>query len=135
MKLNLISALLTLAFSFSSLATPGDVGCTGSLGGRVPLEVLIGYDNHGQVNPALLELTARGEKIFSSKNPRWSMVNVGTEEEPFMNTVLSAENEDGSYVSIRYPEQDSTSDTTLGIMEFTIKGGLRALYVEITCQK
>lgn len=135
MKLNLISALLTLAFSFSALATPGDVGCTGSLGGRVPLEVLIGYDNFGQTNPALLELTARGEKIFSSKNPRWSMVNVGTEEEPFMNMVLSAENEDGSYVSIRYPEQDATSDTTLGIMEFTIKGGLRALYVEITCQK
>lgn len=135
MKLSLISALLILAFSFSAQATPGDVGCTGSLGGRVPLEILIGYDNFGQVNPALLELSARGEKIFSSKTPRWGMVNVGTEDEPFMNTVLSAETEDGSYVKIRYPEQDQTADTTMGIMEFTIKGGLRALYVEITCQK
>lgn len=133
--MKLIILLSTLVFSLSALATPGDVGCTGSLGGRVPLEVLIGYDNHGEVNPALLELTARGEKIFSSKSPRWSMVNVGTEEEPFMNSVLSAENEDGSYVSIRYPEQDATSDTTEAIMEFTIKGGLRALYVEITCNR
>lgn len=133
--MKLIILLSTLVFSLFALATPGDVGCTGSLGGRVPLEVLIGYDNHGEVNPSLLELTARGEKIFSSKSPRWSMVNVGTEEEPFMNSVLSAENEDGSYVSIRYPEQDATSDTTEGIMEFTVKGGLRALYVEITCNR
>lgn len=132
MKLSLLLGLMTLAAALSAQATPGDVGCTGTLGGRVALEVLIGYDNHGQINPSLLELTARGEKIFSSTSPQWTMENVGTEEEPFMNSVLKAES-GGSYVSIRYPEQDPDADTISAIMEFAISGGLKASYVEITC--
>lgn len=132
MKLKMMLGLVTLATALSAQATPGDIGCTGTLGGRVALEVLIGYDNHGQIDPSLLELTARGEKIFSSTSPKWSMVNVGTEDQPFMNSVLSAES-GGSYVSIRYPEQDPDAETTSAIMEFAISGGLKASYVEITC--
>lgn len=132
MNVKSLIGLLAFTAALSAHATPGDIGCTGTLGGRVALEVLIGYDNHGQINPSLLELTARGEKIFSSASPRWTMENVGTEDEPFMNSVLKAES-GGSYVSIRFPEQDPEADTTEAIMEFAISGGLKANYVEITC--
>lgn len=97
--------LLLIGFFAASIAsaTPGDLGCEATIGGK-KVEVLIGYDNHGQ--PAsLLEVTVAGKKELSTTNVESGMINVGTEDEPFMNNYISGKNEQGS-VFIRIPEQN-----------------------------
>ncbi len=70
--------IIILALALSStfaFATPGDTICTGKLKGQT-VELLLGYDHHGQKVPSLVEIKVEGKVVFESIEV--SKVNSGT---------------------------------------------------------
>lgn len=55
---------LVLSSSFA-LATPGDIGCAGKLKGK-PVDLLLGYDYHGQKVPSLITVSFDSQVVFES---------------------------------------------------------------------
>lgn len=127
-----VMALMALFITTTTaMATPGDVGCYGIAGKKYAIDVLIGYDHFGQ-DAALLEVTVNGDKVFSSDKVTTGMVNMGTEDSPFINGLLYASDAQ-SYVEIRFPEDDG-GNTFEAFLNLNIENGLTATDVLITCE-
>lgn len=62
---NLILSALVL-FTSMSYATPGDVGCTGLSNGK-KVDVLLGFDHHGQTTPSVVWISINGERLFDAQ--------------------------------------------------------------------
>lgn len=121
----ILSTLATLMIltSQAAMATPGDVACTGTVGGKLALDVLIGYDNH-ESGASLIQVTAKGEVIFSSSEVKSRLISSGT--------VLTAES-NGSEVGILIEGIDDETGKAQAVMGLAISGGLKAHAIELTC--
>lgn len=125
-------SVFVLLLSFSTYATPGDLLCTGTNNGEA-VEMLIGYDAHQQTAPSLLQVTVKNTVVFESYNVNLSMLNVGTDEMPFINTVWTASDEESSLL-VRLPEQDPDADFLVVYITVATDSGLfKATEVEMTC--
>ena len=102
-KFNSVILALGILIGATASATPGDIGCTGTQGGH-EVSLLLGIDNFGQRTPSLIEVTRNGTVVFSSSEVSETIVNVGTEEDPILNTLWSASDEE-SNAHVRVPEQ------------------------------
>lgn len=123
MMLSTLAAVMILT-SQAAMATPGDVPCTGTVGGKLALDVLIGYDNH-ESGASLIQVTARGEVIFSSTSVKSQLISSGT--------VLIAQS-NGSEVGILVEGIDDETGEAKAVMDIAIAGGLKANAVELTCE-
>ncbi|AGH94648.1 hypothetical protein [Pseudobdellovibrio exovorus] len=116
-------ATLMILASQSALATPGDIGCKGTVGGKLELNVLIGYNYHGQ-GAVLIDVTAKDDLIFSSSDVK-SLVMANE-------TLLSADS--GSSTVDIVLKKTNDDGTTNAIMDIAISGGLKAYSVNLTCE-
>ena len=125
-------SVLFFIFSTSSYATPGDLLCTGTNNGET-VEMLIGYDAHQQTAPSLLQITVKNTIVFESYNVNLSMINVGTDDMPFINTVWMASDEESNLL-VRLPEQDPDADSLIVYITVETDSGLfKATELEMIC--
>lgn len=116
-------------------ATPGDIGCRGFQGGH-EITLLLGIDTFEQQTPSLIEVTQNGTVVFSSSEVSETIENVGTEEDPILNTVWSA-NDEESNARVRVPEHGSLP-TRLFHAFLTVEtdsGLFRASDLPILCER
>lgn len=111
MKKQIVALLGLAVFSISAQATPGDVQCTGTTTDGKKVEVLKLYDNFQQNGPSGAIVTLEGKEVakFSSELET-GYVNVGTENDPFMNYQETGKDGD-DVLTLRYPEQSPDEDT------------------------
>ena len=116
-----------------ALATPGDVLCTGQLATGESIEVLLGYDAHGQDVPSLVEVSKDQQVVFTSDEVSGGMVNMGSDDMPFLNTVWVA-NDEESTATVRVPEQDPDADSLSVILTVLTDSGLFSVEeLELEC--
>lgn len=127
-----MSLFLTSATAF---ATPGDTACKGTQNGKA-IELLLGYDVHGQSAPSFIEVSENGSVVFTSTSVEETMVNVGTQDEPFINNAWVASDEE-STATVRIPEQDPENNGkfTVVLTVSTDSGLFKANDVELTCER
>lgn len=128
-----ISVLVGL-LSSAAMATPGDIGCIG-IAQQGSVGLLLGYDQHGQTVPSLVQISLNNTVVFSSRTVEETMENVGTQDEPFINTVWTA-NDEESTATIRLPEQNEDGNTFIAILNVITDSGLFAVEdLEVTCER
>lgn len=124
----------TVLFCSTAFATPGDIGCTTQYEDQT-VDLLLGIDAHGQTTPSLIEISYGGELLFTSTEVEESLVNVGTKEEPFLNTLWTA-NDEESTATVRVPEQSGDNGEFIVILNVVTDSGLFSVSeLEMTCQR
>lgn len=129
-----VSGFAVLTLSFSAHATPGDVACTGMTAAGEKIEVLKLYDFFQQNGPSGAIVTLDGKKVAVFKSElETGYVNVGTEENPFMNYQETGKDGDDT-LTLRYPEQSPDEDTITVYMTLDAPSSKTKLSeVELTC--
>ena len=134
MKKHIVALLGLTVFSISAHATPGDVQCTGTTADGKKVEVLKLYDNHQQNGPSGATVALDGKEVAKfSGEFETGYVNVGTENDPFMNYQETGKNGD-DVLTLRYPEQLPDEDTITVYLTLDAPSSKTKLSeVELTC--
>ncbi len=108
-----IISFLVLIFSSLAFAKPADIICSGSNSGQA-VELKIGIDSYDQIVPSIIEITLANQIVFESSVILESMVNVGTNADPSMNLIWTANDEESNLI-VKFPEQDFGDDLKINI--------------------
>lgn len=134
MNNSVVMFLAVCLFGFGAAATPGDTGCTGTLEGK-KIDLLLGYDVHGQYVPSLMQIQQYGAVVFESPDVQEEMINVGTEENPFYNQTWVA-NDEESTATVRIPEQNPTDEKLSVFLTVETDSGLfKVNELAMTCER
>lgn len=104
-KALVLSILLSVFGGSLAMATPGDIGCTGNLNGK-KIDLLLGYDVHGQDEPALIQVSEDGKVVFESHDVSLSLeVFAADPNNPVIEAVTWEASDEESTAIVRVPEQ------------------------------
>jgi hypothetical protein len=137
LNLGTIAALaLSLFVSGMAHATPGDVLCIGETADQKKVEVVLGYDNFEQPTASFINVSVEGSQVVSFPEAaiEGKMINVGTEESPFMNWQQSGKDGE-NMIALRYPEQDPEADSVSIYLTLDVPSKKVSLSeVELSCE-